>query len=263
MKKPAIGILACARMIDDDSDLHYVVFRSYVDFITETLDAVPVLIPSLFGKEHKDKIEGICELVDGLFLPGSPSNVSLRREGTEDSDFVVIETSGQTDLLRDYTAMTLINHAVATDKPLLAVCRGIQELNVFFGGDLHKELHQVLGRLDHRAKKTSFLYERYTPAHTVFLTEDSLLKKLIGGKGRETMHAEVNSLHSQGISVVGNKLCVECLAPDGTVEAVRHATSSFIYGVQWHLEWQRSILDRYISLEFLSHCKRRMKKGAG
>ncbi|HDT4619751.1 TPA: gamma-glutamyl-gamma-aminobutyrate hydrolase family protein [Klebsiella oxytoca] len=258
MKKPTIGILACARMIDDDSDLHHVVFRSYVDFITDTLDAVPVVIPSLFGKEHKDRIEGICELVDGLFLPGSPSNVSLRRTGTEDSAFVAKETTGQTDLPRDYTAMTVINHAVATDKPLLAVCRGIQELNVFFGGDLHKVLHQVPGRFDHRAKKSVSLYEKYTPAHTVFLTEDSLLKQLIDREEMEATCVEVNSLHSQGISVVGNNLCVECLAPDGTVEAVRHLTSSFIYGVQWHLEWQRSLLDRYISLEFLSHCKRRI-----
>lgn len=258
MKKPIIGVLCCARMIDDVSDLHHVVFRSYIDFITDTLNAVPILIPSVPAYFHGENTERICEIVDGFFLPGSPSNVALRRVRNGTTDFTVIETPGTTDLLRDYTAMKIIHYALVANKPLLAVCRGFQELNIFFGGELHKVLHQVPGRLDHRAGSYNSLDEKYALAHSVSLCDGSLLKSIFSAHGQLPDCPAVNSLHSQGISKIGEGLFVECLAPDGTIEAVRHVKASFIYGVQWHLEWLRSPLDRCIAREFIAHCSRRM-----
>lgn len=79
MNKPIIGVLCCARMIDEDSDLHHVVFRSYIEFIKDTLGAVPILIPALSPGFMKGDIDQLVDIVDGFFLPGSPSNISLRR----------------------------------------------------------------------------------------------------------------------------------------------------------------------------------------
>lgn len=260
MKKPIIGVLCCARMIDNDSDLHHVVFRSYIDFITDTLNAVPVIIPSVSTCFNERNTERICEIVNGFFLPGSPSNVALRRVKDGTTNFTVIETPGTTDLLRDYTAMKIIHYAMVADKPLLAVCRGFQELNIFFGGDLHKALHQVPGRLDHRVGSYDSLNEKYALAHDVSLCDGSLLKRIFSAHCHQSDSPAVNSLHSQGISKVGEGLFVECLAPDGTIEAVRQVKASFIYGVQWHMEWLRSPLDRCIANEFIAHCSQRMLK---
>lgn len=260
MKKPIIGVLCCARMIDDDSDLHHVVFRSYIDFITDKLNAIPILIPSVSTRFTDGNIERICEIVDGFFLPGSPSNVALRRVKGSIPDFMETETPGTTDLLRDYTAMNIIHYAMVADKPLLAVCRGFQELNIFFGGELHKVLHQLPGRLDHRAQSCNLFNEKYDLAHDVSLCDGSLLKRIFPRHQHSFDYPAVNSLHSQGVSEIGDGLFVECLATDGTIEAIRYIKASFIYGVQWHLEWLKSSLDRYIVNEFITHCNRRMLK---
>src|SRR3954469_1187599 len=98
------------------------------------------------------------------------------------------------DPARDATTMPLIRRAVARGVPLLAICRGIQELNVAFGGTLHQHLHEVPGRRDHRSDKTKALPERYGLAHAVDLTPGGRLQALLGGATR----IEVNSLHGQG-----------------------------------------------------------------
>ena len=101
--------------------------------------------------------------------------------------------------------------------PLLAICRGIQELNVALGGSLHQDVHGLAGRLDHRSDKTVSPQERYGPAHEVILTPDGLLQELLDGAGR----IQVNSLHGQAIDRLADRLAIEAEAPDGTIEAVR------------------------------------------
>ncbi|HBR1297869.1 TPA: gamma-glutamyl-gamma-aminobutyrate hydrolase family protein [Klebsiella pneumoniae] len=261
MNKPIIGVLCCARMIDEDSDLHHVVFRSYIEFIKDTLGAVPILIPALSPGFMEGDIDQLVDIVDGFFLPGSPSNISLRRAKGKPDVFYITDTPGTHDLLRDYTAMNILHYSLTADKLLLAVCRGFQEMNVFFGGDLHKDLHLIPGKRDHRAGQFDTLQDKYAPAHEVSVTSDAFLNKIFAEQDNSTTGLMVNSLHTQGISVVGEDLVVECLAPDGTVEAIRHKNSSFIYGVQWHLEWMRSPLDSYIARAFLSQCSRRIHKG--
>jgi putative glutamine amidotransferase len=117
--------------------------------------------------------------------------------------------------------------------PVLAICRGFQEMNVAYGGTLHQRLHEA-GYIDHREDETAPLDVQYGPAHEVLLEPGGLLRTFAG---RDRL--QVNSLHWQGIATLGNDLLVEARAPDGVIEAFRVAGSAeFALGLQWHPEWQ-------------------------
>src|SRR2546423_5485097 len=128
----------------------------------------------------------------------------------------------------DATTLPLIREAVRRDLPILAICRGIQELNVALGGTLHQRVHELPGRLNHRSPKDS-PDGPYGQAHSVTLSPDGVLASLAG-----TTEVMVNSLHSQGIDRPGPALRVEAVAPDGQIEAVNLPEARFVVGVQWH-----------------------------
>ncbi len=144
------------------------------------------------------------------------------------------------DPQRDVTTQTLIPLAVAMGIPLLAICRGIQDMNVAFGGSLHQAVHRVPGRLDHRAPSdVSARAEKFAPAHTLRCVENTLFEALAVQCGLDPLAVPVNSLHVQAIRDLGSGLVAEAVASDGSIEAVRATTASaFAYGVQWHAEWE-------------------------
>jgi putative glutamine amidotransferase len=173
-------------------------------------------------------------------LPGSPSNVHPSHYDGGDS-----RTPELHDRERDATTLPLIRAAIARGLPVLAICRGIQELNVALGGTLHQQVHELDGRLDHRGGPGT-LEQRYGPKHPITLSGE--LARIVGA---DTIM--VNSLHSQAIERPAPGLVVEALAEDGTIEAVRVVTTGlipgsgpgtaasrargFALGVQWHPEW--------------------------
>jgi putative glutamine amidotransferase len=118
--------------------------------------------------------------------------------------------------------------------PVLGLCRGLQELNVAYGGTLHQKLHEVPGLQDHRDDPEQDLEQRYGPAHDVELVAGGVLARVTGER-----RARVNSLHGQGIDRLAPGLIVEARAPDGLVEAARgEGARSFALAVQWHPEWR-------------------------
>lgn len=252
--KPVIGISSCARYIDDDSDIHHVVFRSYVDYVQGALDAIPFIIPACFGSDDTDELRTLIGRMDGLLLSGSPSNVGLRRRGDV---FSIIEVVGMSDPRRDATTMHLLRAAMDENLPILGICRGCQEINVAQGGNLLADVQNQKGRFDHRARPGASLPERYAPVHRLQLLPGSRLAEL---QNQLTTSAEilVNSLHSQCVSELGDGVVVEALASDGTVEAIRVPGSDFVMGVQWHLEWGRTELDTIITAEFRKSCLHHM-----
>lgn len=256
--KPVIGISSCARYIDDDSDIHHVVFRSYVDYVRRDLDAIPLIIPACFGSDDADELMTLIGRMDGLLLSGSPSNVGLRRRGDA---FSVIEVVGTSDPRRDATTMHLVRAAIDENLPILGICRGCQEINVAQGGNLLADVQNQPGRFDHRARPGAPLPERYAPVHRLKLLPGSRLAEL---QKQLTPSAEivVNSLHSQSVSELGDRVVVEALAFDGTVEAIRVSGSDFVMGVQWHLEWGRSEMDTIITAEFRKSCLQNMGRRA-
>jgi putative glutamine amidotransferase len=137
------------------------------------------------------------------------------------------------DPARDATTIPLVRPALREGVPLLAICRGLEELNVAFGGTLCPSLHRTPGRMDHREDESRPRDVQYAPVHAVRLTPGGTLARLWG---REEVR--VNSLHDQGIARLGDGLEVEATAPDGLIEAVRvPGAPAFALGVQWHPEW--------------------------
>ncbi len=224
-RPPLIGVTACIRTVDG-SRTHTVV-EKYIRAITEGLGGLPLLIPAL-GDDLD--IGSIVGSLDGLLITGSLSNVEPHLYGGDPSAPGTLH-----DPARDATVMPLIITALTAGIPLLAICRGHQELNVALGGTLHQRLHEQPGRLDHRAPKTDDLDVEYGLAHAVTLTEGGLFQQLNDG----ALRLMVNSLHWQGIDRLADGLDVEAVADDGTIEAVRVTrTDSFAASVQWHPEFK-------------------------
>jgi putative glutamine amidotransferase len=219
---PIIGIPACTRTINERV-LHTVADR-YPSALIDATGFVPILIPAVGSRID---VTAVLDVLDGLLLTGSPSNVHPSEYGSEPLDAEILH-----DLARDGTTLPLIREAVRRDLPVLAICRGIQELNVALGGTLHQRVHDLPGRLNHRSRKES-PDGAYGPAHLVALTPGGLLAGLAGNA--EMM---VNSLHSQGIDRPAPRLCVEAVAPDGQIEAVSLPAARFVVGVQWHPEYK-------------------------
>lgn len=210
----------------------HAVGEKYIKAVAEGSDCLPLLIPVM--PEPLD-LEEIFDVVDGIFLTGSWSNVhpdhyqgDAAREGTLH------------DVQRDALTLELIRQCVARGVPLFAVCRGFQEMNVAFGGTLHQHVHEIDAeedfepRFDHREAKDDPLEKQYGAAHAVDLRPDGKFAQLLG-----TETIEVNSLHGQGIAKTAELLTIEGRARDGTVEALSHKNATaFALAVQWHPEWK-------------------------
>jgi putative glutamine amidotransferase len=221
---PVIGIPCCARPVNDHP--YHVVGDKYVRAIAETVGGLPLLIPALGpGIDPTDLVRRL----DGLLLTGSRSNVEPHNYDGEPS-----REGTAHDAQRDATTLPLIRAAVAANLPVLAICRGIQELNVALGGTLHQLVHEVPGRRDHRSIPGT-TEEKYShPAHPLALTSGGLFERLAAGSAEIT----VNSLHAQGIDRLAPGLIVEAVAPDGQIEGVRVEGAEFVVGVQWHPEFR-------------------------
>ncbi len=214
-----VGIPACARKIG--IELQHATPARYGAALMAAADATPILIPPV-GEAQL----AILDRVDGLLISGSPSNVAPALYGAE-----ISLTPDSHDPARDATTLPLIREAIARGLPLLAICRGIQEMNVALGGTLHQQVHDVAGRRDHRSGPGD-IEAKFGPKHTLRLT--GALSRILG-------HAEiiVNSLHEQAIATPAPGLVVEATAEDGTIEGVRVAGApGFAFGVQWHPEWR-------------------------
>src|SRR6185437_6425809 len=223
-----IGIPCCRRDIATPTGNHpaHAVVKKYVDAVLDGAGGMPFLIPA---EGDADWADAFVARIDGLLMPGSPSNVEPHHYAGQPSLPDTLH-----DPARDAIALPLIRAAVKADLPVLAICRGIQELNVALGGTLHQNLHLVPGRLDHRAPQLAAVDERYAHrAHGVALTAGGVVERLAGSRA-----LTVNSLHSQGIDRLAPVLRVEAVAPDGQIEAVSLPTARFIVGVQWHPEFR-------------------------
>jgi putative glutamine amidotransferase len=213
-----VGIPVCLKTIDQ-MRFHRTPAR-YAEAVLNAVGALPVLIPPL-----GERMLGLLDSIDGLLVPGSPSNVHPDHyEGGES------ETPDFHDLERDHTTLPLIRAAIARGIPLLAICRGIQELNVALGGTLIQRVHSRDGRLDHRGGDGD-LEVRYGPKHSIAVTGQ--LETILG-----TAIITVNSIHGQAIDRLAPGLVAEATAPDGTIEAVAMPEApGFVLGLQWHPEW--------------------------
>jgi putative glutamine amidotransferase len=203
--------------------------QQYLEAAIAGAGVLPVLVPSFGDRLDFDRL---LASVDGVMVTGSKSNVHPDLYGGEAG-----EANGPYDPARDATTLPLIRKAIERGVPLLAICRGIQELNVALGGTLAGEIQEREGALDHRAPVSDSQDERFAIRQSISIKAGSCLAGVFGAG--EIM---VNSVHRQGIDRLGERLQVEAVAADGTVEAVSVKDSrGFAVGVQWHPEyWVKS-----------------------
>jgi putative glutamine amidotransferase len=219
---PLVGIPADYRELAG-MGLH-IVDDTYIRATVDLVGAAPVMLPALGDWSGW---EAMLAGLDGILLTGSQSNVAPGRYGGPEFDPGVLM-----DIRRDATNFQLIPAVVAAGLPLLAICRGFQELNVAYGGSLHQKLHELPGRRDHRAPPARPIDVQFGPAHPVRFTAGGLLRELVGADS-----AMVNSVHWQGVDRLGQGLIVEAVADDQSIEAFCIADApNFTLGVQWHPE---------------------------
>ena len=221
---PLIGVPADVKEIDDKP--FHAVGDKYLRAVIAATGGLPLVIPA-FGDLYD--LPALVERLDGLLLTGSPSNVHPSRYGQAPTP-----EAEPYDPERDSTTLPLIHETLEQNVPMLAICRGMQELNVALGGTLHSRVHELPDRMDHRRPDHEDPDVQYGPRHTIGLVADGELRRLA-----EAEEATINSLHWQAIDRLAPRLTIEGAAPDGTIEAVRVADAgNFALGVQWHPEYK-------------------------
>jgi len=223
--RPVVGVICCQRALG--SDAMQTVANRYLAAAMTYADAAAILVPALPDLMSPREV---APRIDGLLLTGSPSNVEPRRYGQGDA----VDAPGPFDPDRDSMTTGLIQAMLDLGKPVFGICRGLQELNVAFGGALRRDMNTAPDLLRHHAPDDASFDEMFAHEHDVALAPRGLLSQAFGQD-----RIRVNSVHYQGIDQLGHGLTVEAIAPDGVIEAVSaEVNNAAVVGVQWHPEWR-------------------------
>jgi putative glutamine amidotransferase len=245
MRRPVVGVIGNAYRIENRFTTQMVGERN-LRAVAEVAGALPLMFA---GSPDITEIGALLDVVDGIVLTGARANVHPTRFNTEPD-----AKHEPYDIHRDEIALALSEACVARGIPLFGICRGLQEMNVAFGGSLHPEIRDLPGRMNHRMPRLENGEIHPDPKvifadrHDVSLVPGGAFAKILG---RETIR--VNSLHGQGILKPGKRVLVEGVAEDGTIEAIRIAEApGFALGVQWHAEYdpQRNPINRALFQAF-------------
>lgn len=203
--KPIIGITPCSALDD------------YVESVKRA-GAEPLVL------SNYDDPSAVLDRVDGVLLTGGPDvDPALYGEAPHPATSVAPQ--------RDHFEIPLSREAVKRDVPLLAICRGVQVLNVAAGGTLVQDIPSAIDS----ALKHSIEMPKDHPAHAVTVAGDTQLATALRGASPADT-CPVNSRHHQAVGTVAPDFVVSAVSPDGIVEAIERPTSTFCLGVQWHPE---------------------------
>jgi putative glutamine amidotransferase len=231
MKRPVIGVIGNTRQVENRFPAQFVGEKN-LRAIADVAGALPMMFA---GTPEITDIDALLAVADGILLTGGRANVHPSHFGVEPHP-----KHEPYDLQRDALSLKLAEACVERGVPLLGICRGLQEMNVAFGGTLHPEIRELPGRVNHRMPRTE--------TGEIHLTPGGAFARMLG---KETIR--VNSLHGQGILEPGKRVVVEGVAEDGTIEAIRIADAAgFALGVQWHAEYdpQRNPINRALFRAF-------------
>jgi putative glutamine amidotransferase len=225
-RRPVIGVSGSRIMAEGTYAVQAASMRN-LEALAEVSQCLPIIVP---GMPEASEIPELLELCDGFLLTGGRANVHPSHYGHEET-----EKHGSFDPGRDGVVLPLVREAVARGLPVFGVCRGIQEMNVAFGGVLHPEVRELPGKMNHRMPPGETDPEIiFRKRHKVTLTPDGVFARLLGAEEIVT-----NSLHGQAIVEWGDRIVVEGVAEDGVIEAISiRDASRFALGVQWHAEYE-------------------------
>jgi putative glutamine amidotransferase len=239
MRRPVVGVIGNAYRIENRFATQMVGERN-LRAVAEVAGALPLMFAA--SPEITD-IGALLDTVDGVVLTGARANVHPTRFRKQADP-----RHEPYDVERDDLALALSEVCVARGIPLFGICRGLQEMNVAFGGSLHPEIRELPGRMNHRMPRleTGEIHPDpnvvFADRHEVTLVPGGAFAQILGCD-----KIRVNSLHGQGILEPGERVVVEGTAEDGTIEAIRIADApGFALGVQWHAEHdpQRNPINR-------------------
>jgi putative glutamine amidotransferase len=217
--KPRIGIPYRTRKEELTGDFDKL--EKYIQAVHRA-EGAPVPISLGLSLQHLEKI---ARTLDAVLLPGSPADVepSLFRAARHPE-------CAEADPDRERTDFALLEHALGENKPILAICFGIQSLNVFLGGTLVQDIPSELGtQIQHDWESEQ---DQPEPFHAALIEPGSRLARTAG-----VSEALVNSSHHQSVLEPGRDLRVVSRAPDGVIEAVEWTGgATWVTGVQWHPE---------------------------
>ncbi len=218
--QPVIGVTSSINFHTGDLPLgeRQFVPWNYVKAI-EAAGGLPVILP-LLEEVNQGTIDGLLAKVDGLlFIGGVDIDPELYGQAPRNS-------LGPVAPERDRLEIPLMKRALAEDVPLLAICRGIQVMNVAQGGTLYQDLPEQYKDGIKHFQGAAMQY----PSHKITIEEGSVLSRIASKEIR------VNSFHHQGIDTIGDNLGVTAKAPDGIIETLEGTKQRFALGVQWHPE---------------------------
>lgn len=217
-RRPLIAVVSCTRAMD--TGRMQGVSERFLTPIVQWSELNPVIVPSLGDAAQA---RSLAASFDAVLLTGCMSNVAPARYG---SGAPQVEPS---DVRRDATALAFASALIGSGGTVFGICRGLQEINVLYGGTLHGNV----GEAGYDAPSHHPAGTRYGDAlagnlHPVHIRNGVL--------GRERT-LDVVSAHHQGIDRLGSGLVVEATASDGLVESVSDFGDAAVLGVQWHPEW--------------------------
>jgi putative glutamine amidotransferase len=218
--RPIIGCTTYHKVAAQANPIEvYGLMPSYIEAI-KAAGGIPLLIP--LGLSDED-LQTIFDRVDGVLLPGGGDIEPGYYKGQANIKMWGI------DVERDETEFFMARAAVQQQKPLLAICRGIQVFNVALGGTLWEDIPSLIpGAMNHDTVKT---HPRNHLAHSVELQSGSVVSRQLN-----TTSTWVNSLHHQAVRDLAPELVATGCSPDGLIEAVEVPDHPYAVGVQWHPE---------------------------
>ena len=218
MKRPIIGITASIEEIT--GRINAFKTTSGIDYSKSVIDGggIPFILPN-----HPDEeiIKEQIKVMDGLLLSGG-GDLDPFLYGED-----CLENVGGISPERDSFEMKILSEFLKTGKPTLGICRGLQLINVYYGGSLYQDT----GYIDRKIKiNHSHIKLPDLPVHHIEIEKGNLLYDIFGERAR------VNSSHHQMIRRLGDGLTAIAASPDGVIEAFQDKSHNFFYGVQWHPE---------------------------
>lgn len=219
--RPVIGLTCDHRTVDSlaGTSRAHALYTDYTAMV-RAAGGVPVVLVPLEGMD----LQAVADRIDGLVLTGGGDVDPARYGGTAHGSVYAV------DPVRDEFEINLAALAAARRIPTLAICRGMQVLNVALGGTLVEDLaSRVEARMEHRRSGA----DAYTAQHKVELTAGSRVAEALG-----SAEVDVNTIHHQAVRTTGEGLEACGWSEDGVIESIEHQDASWpMWAVQWHPEW--------------------------
>ena len=247
--KPIVGVITNETVGFNGRQRSHSAGKRYVDALMNFADVVTILIPACI---RESDLGVLLNMLDGVVLTGGRANIEPHHFGGQafPHDEVI-------DPDRDKTVLDIIPKCIQRQMPIFGICRGIQEINVAFGGTIFYRVHQQSDKQDHRmpTNEDASLEEIFKPRHQVMFTKNSLFRDFLGQDS-----FQVNSLHGQGIDRLGVGLTAEAHSPDGLIEAISiNDYESFAVAIQWHAEFHperdENLLNKLLFQKFGEACR--------